>query len=153
MVYYLDTSALVKRYITETGSRWIVALCQPTASSVIATALISKVEAAAAFAVKRRQNSLSIRQYNRLLQTLEQDFINEYHLLTVDSTIVNLAVELTKRHKLRGYDAIQLASAIIFQNRLSTVGLPLLQFITADADLLAAAQREGLTPEDPNVHS
>ncbi len=152
MVYYLDTSALVKRYVTETGSRWIAALCQPAANHVIATVLISKVEAAAAFAVKRRQNSLSIRQYNPLLETLEQDFTNEYHLLTVDPSLVNLAVELTRRHKLRGYDAVQLASAITFQNRLATVGLPVFQLITADADLLTAAQHEGLMVEDPNLH-
>ena len=53
IVYYLDASALVKRYTTETGSRWITALCQPASGTLMATARITK--AAAAFASKLRQ--------------------------------------------------------------------------------------------------
>ena len=30
-VYFLDSSALVKRYITETGTLWVRRLCEPAA--------------------------------------------------------------------------------------------------------------------------
>ena len=42
VVYYLDASALVKRYATETGSGWITALCQPATDTLIATARITQ---------------------------------------------------------------------------------------------------------------
>lgn len=29
-VYFLDSSALVKRYVAEIGSGWVVSLCNPT---------------------------------------------------------------------------------------------------------------------------
>jgi predicted nucleic acid-binding protein len=38
---YLDTSALVKRYVTETGSSWTIALCHLPAGNTIATARIT----------------------------------------------------------------------------------------------------------------
>ncbi len=152
MLYYLDTSALVKRYVAESGSQWIENLCQPTAINVFATALLSKVEAAAAFAVKLRQNSISTSQYNRLLQVLETDFAQEYQLIPIDEILVNLAVDLTRRRKLRGYDAVQLAAALTLQNRLASAALPPLKLIAADADLLTAAQREGLMVDNPNLY-
>ena len=45
---YLDSSALVKRYVNETGSDWIRAMCNPGTSNDIVTALISKAECSAA---------------------------------------------------------------------------------------------------------
>ncbi len=34
--YYADSSALVKRYVTEMGSAWVKTLCDPAAGHVIA---------------------------------------------------------------------------------------------------------------------
>lgn len=59
---------------------------------------------------------------------------------------------LTKRQKLRGYDAIQLAAALVLS------GLPLhihggsVLFVAADNNLLSAAQSEGLDVDNPNAH-
>jgi predicted nucleic acid-binding protein len=55
MVFYLDASALLKRYVQEAGSQWITALYAPAANHTLATAHITKVEAAAALAAKFRQ--------------------------------------------------------------------------------------------------
>lgn len=66
-IFYLDTSALVKRYVMETGSGWTIALCDVAAGHTIATAQITKVEAAAAFASKRRNNNLSAANYTAIL--------------------------------------------------------------------------------------
>ncbi len=152
MVYYLDTSALVKRYVFEVGSLWLLGLCELASGNVIATASITKVEAAAAFAVKHRQKQLSLRLYNRLLQRLNDDFTHEYQLLSVDADLVEVATKLTQRHTLRGYDAIQLAAAMTLQQRLIQTRLPALQFLASDADLMIAAQGEGLSIDNPELH-
>jgi predicted nucleic acid-binding protein len=53
-VFYLDTSALVKRYLAEVGSAWVVALTDPSIGHTIITAEIAQVEAAAAIAARQR---------------------------------------------------------------------------------------------------
>lgn len=37
--YYLDSSALVKRYVTETGSAWVRELCQDAANAIFISEL------------------------------------------------------------------------------------------------------------------
>lgn len=34
-LYFLDTSALVKRYVAESGSAWVMALCDPASGHVV----------------------------------------------------------------------------------------------------------------------
>jgi uncharacterized protein len=59
---------------------------------------------------------------------------------------------LTQRHRLRGYDAAQLATALAVDHALSAASLPGIIFVSADTDLIAAARAEGLPSDDPNIH-
>ena len=151
-VSYLDASALVKRYIAETGSSWVVALCQPVTDNAIATIRVSKVEVAAAFARQHRSGHLSQANYAIVLQDATHHFAHQYVLVGIDQVLVDLAVELTQRHKLRGYDALQLAAALTLNNVLIQTQFSSLTFIAADDDLLRAAQDEGLSTDNPNRH-
>jgi hypothetical protein len=152
LVFYLDASALVKRYTVEVGSGWIVGLCHPSTGHPIATARITKAEAAAAFASKCRGGGLSPTHYTQALQDLEHDFKHEYSVVEIDQALVDLAVSLTQRHKLRGYDAVQLASALTLNGLLAQSQMSPLTFVAADNDLLQAAQGEGLATDNPNRH-
>ena len=58
--YYADSSAIVKRYVAETGTSWIQDLCDPATGHVIALAQIGLVEIAAALAMKTRQGLLPV---------------------------------------------------------------------------------------------
>jgi hypothetical protein len=53
--------------------------------------------------------------------------------------------KLAKVHSLRGYDAVQLASALEVENELTSLNLPNLIFVSADNELNNAAKSEGLT--------
>ena len=46
--YYLDSSALVKRYVAEAGTNWIQNLCAPGADHTLYTIRISGAEVVAA---------------------------------------------------------------------------------------------------------
>jgi len=46
--FFLDSSALVKRYLTETGSFWVQGIAASAAGNTIAVAEITRVEAAIA---------------------------------------------------------------------------------------------------------
>ena len=150
--YYADSSALVKRYVTEIGSGWVQVLCDPAVGHTIALAHIGLVEIAAALGVKHRQGILPTPIRDGLLRDLQRDGRDQYWMIDVDQTMVIRAIELTRRQKLRGYDAIHLACALFLQETLLNHGLPAPVLLSADRELVAAAQAEGLVTDDPNTH-
>ena len=152
MLYYLDTSALEKRYARETGSSWMLSLCTPSPSHIIAVSLITRVELIAGLAAKQRNGSLSLAEFQAVELDIANDFLQQYQTVTIDQAIANFAAELAKRNALRGYDAIQLACALSLNASLTALNLPPLTFLSADARLLQAAVREGLTADNPNQH-
>jgi len=61
-------------------------------------------------------------------------------------------MRLSEIRGLRGYDAVQLATALELENRFSANNLSSIIFISADNHLNQAAQTEGLTVDNPNNH-
>ncbi len=148
---YFDSSALVKRYMTEIGTTWVQAWCDDPAQT-IAVAEIGLVEIAAAFAGKLRGAGITSQAYRDARTDLEADAQDEYVLVDIDRSIVNDAIQLTEQHRLRGYDAIHLACAIRLNNALVAHDLPALVLVSADDELLAAAAAEGIHTVNPNDH-
>ena len=66
--------------------------------------------------------------------------------------VVDHAMELAEKHRLRGYDATQLASALVVHDELVASGLNQLVFISADTALNEVAQAEKLPVQNPNDH-
>jgi predicted nucleic acid-binding protein len=151
--FYLDASAIVKRYSPETGSAWIRSLIDPLSGHVLALSEITLAEVAAALAVKHRvPGGITQQERDSALSLFLSHCQSEYELISVSRLIVDLAVRLTQEHKLRGYDAVQLASALVTSQAFTAAGLSSLTFIAADGDLLTAAQAEGLSIDNPNLH-
>jgi len=144
---FLDSSALTKRYLTEVGSVWISNLTDPATANTLVVAEITRVEVAAALAARHRASAITQAERDLLVTLLLSHFDAEYRILAVTPILTARAVELTQRHRLRGYDAVQLAAALT-----AATILPGLVFIAADDDLLAAARAEGLATENPNQH-
>lgn len=151
--YYLDSSALAKRYLPETGTVWIRGLIAPISGHTIWIAEIAEVEVASALAARQRApRGITLQERNAAVALLALHCGGEYRLLTLERPILDTAIELTQRHRLRGYDAVQLATALAANAALTAAGLPDLTFIAADNDLIAAARAEGLAADDPNLH-
>ena len=149
--HYLDSSALVKRYAEERGTGWVESLCDDVTSAVV-MAHIGLVEIAAALAGKRRSGLLAAPQYDQLLDELLLDAQSRYVLVRVTEFIVDEAIELTSRHRLRGYDAVHLACALSVNRLLLDRHQSPLILVAADRDLLAAARALGLATQNPNEH-
>ena len=148
--YYLDASAVVKRYADEAGSTWIRQITDPQAQNTILLAEITLAEVAAALAAKHRaRDGITQEQRNRVLSRFLQDCEDHFVLLTVDRSVIDRAVELAQRHRLRAYDAVQLATALGASEIVQSQTLPAPIFIAADGDLLAAAAAEHLSVENP----
>ncbi|MEG4521119.1 MULTISPECIES: type II toxin-antitoxin system VapC family toxin [unclassified Microcoleus] len=149
--YFLDTSALVKRYVPELGSNWIQSITVPAAGNFLAISQITWVEVCSAFSRRQREGTLSVDEVDQLMVDFRTDFENQYEVLEVDRTLIEIAGALVMQNPLRAYDAVQLASALRFQST-TLVSVPNTQlvFVSADNRLLDIAQSAGLATDNPN---
>jgi uncharacterized protein len=149
---FFDSSSLVKRFANETGTSWIFSLVRPVAKNRLYLARITGVEVIAALTKRMRVGSLTSTATDKAIARFEREFANRYLLIEVSPQIIKRAMTLAKNHTLRGYDAVQLASALqANQDRLTIGGTPL-TFISADNHLNNAAGSEGLMIDNPNNH-
>jgi uncharacterized protein len=147
---FFDSSSLVKRFAKETGTNRVFSLVRPSAKNRLYLARITGVEVIAALTKRMRVGSLTSTAANKAIARFEREFTNRYLLIEVSPQIIKRAMTLAKNHTLRGYDAVQLASALqANQDRLAIGGTPL-TFISADNHLNTAAISEGLTTENSN---
>lgn len=151
--YYLDSSALVKRYVQERGTGWISVITSPHSGHEIFIALVTGVEVVAAIARQARAGRISTQDADSIIHAFQSHFEAQYRVVLTLPTIVQRAMELAQRHGLRGYDAIQLASALAVQEELVLHGAEPLVFVSADEELNGAARAEGLQVENPNTYS
>jgi len=105
----------------------------------VATALVTLVESRAALARRRHHGDVSATHHRDALVSLADDWERVVRI-DVNERLVNRAAQLAETHRLRGYDAIQLASGLLFAERLGEDTL----FCSWDDALDAAAAREGL---------
>lgn len=137
MILYCDTSALIKRYVEEDGTEDVDRLWDE--SSAIATSIIAFAETISALSRRRCEGVLSDREYAETVAAFKRDF-SSYILVPVNQSL-NYSIEgLLSRHSLRGFDAIHLASAVIFAG-LKNNGV---RFACFDRTLNRAAAEEGL---------
>jgi uncharacterized protein len=76
--YFLDSSALVKRYAVETGTAWVSNLCDPANNHTILIANVTIVEVAAALASKRRSREITDEAYKQVMQDFIRDAATQY---------------------------------------------------------------------------
>ena len=86
------------------------------------------------------------------IHTFKSHFTTQYQIVLMTTVIVDRAMELAEKHRLRGYDAAQLASALVVHAELAASRVSELVFISADADLNDVAQAENLSVQNPNNH-
>ena len=152
-IYFLDSSALVKRYVTEAGSNWLHALLAPETGNQIVVARITWVEVLSAFARLQRQGNLNAGDIAGVIQAFRYDWDTQYQVIEMDAALIEQAGQLVQKHPLRAYDSVQLSAALTLQNALRQIApLPLI-FLSADSRLLEAAGAEGLQTDNPNNHA
>lgn len=151
-VFFGDTSALAKRYVTETGSAWLTAAINPKIGSRVYIAQITIVKIVSAITRKERGGHLSAGDAQTAITIFEQDYLQEFSIVPLTTSLVDEAKNLAKKYALRGYDAVQLATALQTNQRRANAGLQPLTLLSADTDLNDAATAEGLTVENPNNH-
>jgi len=137
MILYLDSSALVKRYIAEVGSEdvndWI------GQADLVSTCLVSRAEVSAAIARSSKLLVLSPDDALRAVNAFRAEW-EDFLRLPVTETLIKQADILAWEYGLRGYDSIHLAAALLWKD---AIGEPIV-LATYDRQLWAAASRAGL---------
>jgi predicted nucleic acid-binding protein len=150
--YFLDSSALVKRYVVEVGTTWIRSLTMPSAGNGIFIAQIAPVEIVSGTMRRWREGHISLRTAQAIRILVDRQSAREYLVIGLTTSTAQRAENLLETYPLRAYDAVQLASAIESNARLVTAGLSPLTFVSADNRLLNSASAEGLATDNPNLY-
>ena len=135
MIHYLDTSALVKRYVDEAGSASVRSLFR---GRQVATVRVAYAELAATFARLVREGHLDEDACDRIVARLDRDFA-AMSVVEVRPALLRGVPGLVARRPLRGYDAVHLAAALTVRAGGAAVTL-----WAADEGLVGAARAEGL---------
>lgn len=145
MIVYVDTSALVKLHVSELGSARVRVLGDE--ASVLMTSLVTYAEARAAFARIHRLGGLTLNALREVVAQFDHDWASRWQIVGIDDPLVRRAGALAEHHGLRGYDAIQLATALEARPRYG-----IFVFACFDDRLNRAAVREGLSlPPEPDL--
>lgn len=148
--FFCDSSAIVKRYVNETGSNFVDNLADINIGNLILPARITRVEVAAAVARRLKNGNVTTADAQNALAAFQYDLTNNYFTVEVTPVLLTRAVGLATKHALRGYDAVQLAAALEANDETTTNGLSPITLVSADTELNIAAQAEGLNVENPN---
>jgi predicted nucleic acid-binding protein len=122
---YVDTSALVKRYVGEVGTIWVRRALACPVRQGISTALLAQPEVLSALQRKVREGTLAAAEAQRLARRVQRHFARRYRLVAITPARVTQANALVQAHPLRAY---------------------------ADDALLAAARAEGFAVDNPLRH-
>lgn len=150
--FFLDTSALVKKYMTETGSTWIETLTDAESDNKIILARMTWVETLSAFTRLHRENRIDLNVLTQTVNVFKEDWESLFQIVEVEKSDYENAGELLKKHPLRAYDSIQLACALKIYSAFAQTAPQAFTFVSADDRLIDAAQAEGMQIENPNNH-
>ena len=148
--YFFDSSATVKRYAIEKGSRWVFGILRPSAGNTIFVARITGAETVAALARKRKGKHLTATETAKAISRFKRHFARRYQKITISDSIIAAAMDYADKYELRGYDAVQLAVALKVEMEHKLIGATSIIFVSADNDLNNAALATGLAVENPN---
>lgn len=150
-VYFADSSAILKVYLSEPGSNWLKAL---DLGSLTLSALAIP-EVASAIARRRRERVLSEAHARLLWRNFRED-LRGWQLIGLAHPLLTRAAALLIRSTtgapMRALDALQLACALEAQRLYRRAGIGGLTLLTADTRLEVAARRANLLVENPERH-
>jgi predicted nucleic acid-binding protein len=162
-VFYLDASAVLKRYRTEKGTDVIDALYESVkrprelmdaireslaGGRKLVTSHFTCLEVESVAARTLKGKSVIDFEYSTLLGSFAQDLRDYVRLEPFGGELLNYAIEATRRTRLRPADSIQFASALHVRARDEKGEFVL---VASDKELLKAAEGAGIKTLDPEA--
>jgi hypothetical protein len=134
---YFDTSALIKRYVDEPGRPEVLRLLRKNQCVVSA---VLPVEVRSALRRRVGEKTLDAKRVPGILKRLAADRAY-WTIIEVSREVLATAESLSGAHPLRALDAIHVASAKLFADRLAS---PTFTFVSADSRQTEVAEALGI---------
>ena len=140
---YLDSSALVKRYLRETGSDAVQSIVR--AERTIATSKLTYPEMLSALMRKHRAGEVEQNSLRTVIDKFESDW---YHFFVIEfhDELLPTVRTLLRKYPLKGTDTVHLSSALW----LGRAAGENVTFVASDLNLLKAAEAENLDIINPS---
>jgi hypothetical protein len=150
--FFLDGSALAKRYVAEQGTPLIDHLFARVAPSRLMVLNVSFAEVVSILVRRRNAGLLSVATFAQALLHLGAEIVHATALRKIEPTNPLVAAALThiQVHSINATDAIALHAALGIAAAVRSQGDDLV-LIASDQRLLRAAQAEGLSTFNPET--
>lgn len=157
-IHFLDSSAIVKRYFQEQGHNWVKTLHDPATGHELYISEAALVEVVASICRKAHEQDMPTEERDATINAFMWYARSIYNIRLVDRALYIAAGNLCRSHRLRSYDAVQLACAIaVCEEALAVQSLEVkfseFAFVSGDLKLLSIAIAEGFRVENPNNYS
>lgn len=141
---YLDTSALVKKYVAEEGTESMVTIVQ---NSVIVTSRLTYPEILSAFVRRSRAGDITSNKSKEILKDFESDW-DCFTILDIHEELLPIVKHIIEKYSMKEADSIHLSSALWLKNIIRED----IAFVASDINLLTAASSEGMSIINPVVY-
>jgi len=149
-VFYLDTSAIVKRYRTEEGTEFIDTLFEKIEKSKhrLATSFLSVLKFISALRRLLKAKEIIQETFTDSVARFAADLENYFIISSVDDTTISKSISLIIKHAIKTADSIHLASVIELKEILKE-SKERLVFVVDDKELYTAGLNENLKVINP----
>ena len=145
MVYYLDSSAWVKRYFEESGSDWVDSLFEE--DRLLSGSTLGLIEVQATAARRCAAGAIDAAAFAETKGWLLDEW-GGFLWFGLAPEVVERSLAVASAFALRGSDSVHLASALQLGDDLG-IALNEIAFVTSDLELQAAAIKAGLAVLNP----
>jgi predicted nucleic acid-binding protein len=136
---FLDTSALAKRYVQESGSEELEELLISITPEIFISTL-AFVEFASAIGRKLWHKEISDADVRTAIKEFEEDWYEVFAKIPLEDTLAETAAAMALEHSLKGADAVHMTSAQAANAEL---------FVASDNKLIRAAKKLGINSYNP----
>ena len=139
---FFDTSALVKRYHGEEGSKKVDEMIEDGESHVVITSL-SVIEAISAFRRKYNREEITEDRMNQTLSVFFEEALEDFLIIPLEESLTEHSFDLILAEDLRTLDSLQLSAALMVKQEN-------VRFVSADEKLNSVAEDRGLEVFNPS---
>lgn len=144
--WFLDTSALTKRYVRETGTDWMVRLFESSSPGTLGIARLALLEMRSLLMLAEEQRRLAREQVSSVWATFEREAENLLLVQNYEEQDWDRALEYVEKYALRPGDALQLAAAAAWREKRPEIETVV---VCSDSALQNAAREENFAVIDP----
>ena len=150
--FYFDSSALVKRYVSEIGTPLVNYLCAKAPMSKMMCLVLSIGEVVSVFVRKKNGGQITEDVFYQALASFRFEVVGseDFNLVPVDTNSVLASLSLIEAHAINAFDAVVLSSVLELSTKLRDAGDNLV-LITSDKRLERAGKANGVSTFNPET--